>query len=162
MLDNADLRAEAAGILEEIYESRSDWEKLIHALEILASAADEVNGRVRLLRKVAHTAAENLNDLARAFDAEPRALKDDPANLETRTELEQLAERSGAWEKLDVIFSEIAQGISDATLARGYWMRLAAIDERLNKVDEAAQNYLHVLSIDPSDGEALAAMDSLY
>ena len=162
MLENADLRAEAAGILEEIYESRSDWEKLIHALEILAAAADDVSGRVRLLRKVARTAAESLNDLGRAFDAEARALKDDPANLETRTELEQLAERAGAWGKLDVIFSEIADGISDAQLARGYWMRLAAIDERLGKVDEAAANYLRVLAIDPADQEALAAMDALY
>ena len=162
MLENAELRAEAAGILEEIYESRADWEKLIQALEILAAAAADVNGRVRLLRKVARTAADNLNDLGRAFDAQARALKDDPANLETRTELEQLAERASAWDKLDVIFSEIAEGISDAELARGYWMRLAAIDERLGKVDEAAQNYLRVLTIDPADHEALAAMDALY
>jgi golgin subfamily B member 1 len=162
MLEDVELRAEAAGILEEIYESRGDWEKLIQALEILAAAAQEVAGRVRLLRKVARTAAEHLNDLGRAFDAEARALKDDPANLETRTELEQLAEKSTAWDKLDVIFSEIAQGISDAELARGYWMRLAAIDEKLSKVDEAAQNYLRVLSIDPSDQEALAAMEALY
>ena len=162
MLDRAELAAETAGILEEIYETRGDWEKLIHALEILASAAEDVGGRVRLLRKIARTAAESLNDTPRAFDAEARALKDDPANLETRAEIEQLAERSGAWDKLDVIFSEIAQGISDAHLARGYWMRLAAISERLGKVEEAAQNYLRVLSIDPADHEALAAMDALY
>ena len=162
MLTHADLRAEAAGILEEIYESRGDWEKLIHALEILAAAAEEVSGRVRLLRKVARTAAASLNDLDRAFDAEARALKDDPANLETRTELEELAERAAAWGKLDVIFSEIAEGISDAQLARGYWMRLAAIDERLGKVDEAAANYLRVLAVDPADQEALAATDALY
>jgi tetratricopeptide (TPR) repeat protein len=162
MLENVELRAEAAGILEEIYEARGDWEKLIHALEILAAAAEDVAGRVRLLRKVAQTAAEHLNDLGRAFDAEARALKDDPANLETRAELEALAERSGAWDKLDVIISEIAKGLEDAQLARGYWLRLAAICERLGKVDEAAQNYLRVLEIDPADGEALAAMDELY
>ena len=162
MLERPELAAETAGILEEIYETRGDSEKLIHALEILAGAAEDVGARVRLLRKIAHTAAESLSDIPRAFDAEARALKDDPANLETRTEIEQLAERSGAWDKLDVIFSEIAQGISDAQLARGYWMRLAAIDERLGKVGEAAQNYLRVLSIDPADQEALAAMDALY
>jgi tetratricopeptide (TPR) repeat protein len=162
MLENADLRAEAAEILEEIYEARSDWEKLIQALEILAASAPDVDGRVRILRKVARTAAESLKDLQRAFDAQARALKDDPANLETRTELENLAEQSDAWGKLDGIFSEIAGGISDAQLARGYWMRLAAIDERLGKVDEAAQNYLRVLAIDAADHEALAAMDALY
>lgn len=162
MLERPELAPEAAQILEEIYETRGDWEKLIRALEILAAAADDVNGRVRLLRKVAHTAAENLKDITRAFDAEARALKDDPGNLETRGELEQLAERSGAWDKLDGIFAEIAGGLEDAQLARGYWMRLAAIAERLGKVDDAAQNYQRVLTIDPSDQEALAAMDALY
>ena len=36
LLDNADLRAEAAAILEDIYEERGDWPKLVRALEILA------------------------------------------------------------------------------------------------------------------------------
>jgi golgin subfamily B member 1 len=162
MLENADLRAEAAGILEEIYESRSDWEKLIQALEILAAAATEIPARVTLLRKVARTAAENLNDLTRAFDAEAAALKEDPGSAETRHELEALAERASAWDRLDAIFSAIAEGISDAQLAREYWMRLAGIHERLGKVEEAASGYNRVLSIDPNDPEALAAMEALY
>jgi tetratricopeptide (TPR) repeat protein len=162
MLDNAELRAEAAAILEEIYESRSDWERLIQVLEILAAAAADVPTKVRLLRKIAHTAAENIGDIARAFDAEARALKEDPANLETRAELEALAERSNTWDRLDTIFIESAESVEDAQLARGYWLRLAAIDERLGKVEEAAANYARVLGIDPADQEALAAMDALY
>ncbi|HVY46993.1 MAG TPA: tetratricopeptide repeat protein, partial [Minicystis sp.] len=162
MLENTELRAEAAAILEEIYEGRGDWERLIQVLEILASSTQDVARRVSLLRKVARTAGDNLNDLDRAFDAQARALKDDPSNAETRSELEQLAQRAQAWDRLDVIFSEIAEGISDAMLAREYWMRLASIDERLGKVDEAANGYLRVLSLDPADQEALAAMDALY
>lgn len=162
LLTNDELRAEAAGILQEIYEGRGDWEKLIQALEILAAAESNVAGRVTLLRKVAKTAADNLNDLTRAFDAQARALKDDPSNAETRAELEAFADKSGAWDKLDVIFSDIAGGLSDARLAREYWMRLASIAERLGKIEEAANGYLHVLSIDPADDEALAAMDALY
>jgi tetratricopeptide (TPR) repeat protein len=162
MLESEQLRAEAAGILEEIYEGRGDWEKLIQALEILAASASDVASRVTLLRKVARTAAENLNDLGRAFDAQARALKDDPTGAETRAELEALAQRAGTWDKLDAIFSEIAGGISDARLAREYWMRLAGIHERLGKIDEAAGGYDRVLSIDPADQEALAALDALY
>jgi golgin subfamily B member 1 len=162
MLTRDDLRAEAAGILEEIYEGRGDWEKLIQALEILAAAESDIAGRVGLLRKVARAAADNLGDLARAFDAQARALKDDPSNADTRSELEALAEKASAWGKLDAIFSEIAGGISDARLAREYWMRLGGIHERLGKVEDAAAGYGRVLSIDPADQEALAAMDALY
>jgi len=162
LLSNETLRAEAAAILQEIYEGLGDWEKLIQALEILAAAEGETNARVGLLRKVARTAAENLNDLGRAFDAQARALKDDPANASTRSELEQLASQANAWDKLDAIFSEIAGSLEDARLAREYWMRLAGIAERLSKVDDAAQNYQRVLAIDPADDEALAAMDALY
>jgi len=162
LLGNEGLRAEAAAILQEIYEGLGDWEKLIQALEILAAAEGETTARVSLLRKVARTAAENLGDLGRAFDAQARALKDDPANTDTRGELEQLAGQANAWDKLDAIFSEIAGGLEDQKLALEYWMRLAAIDERLGKVDEAAQNYQRVLAIDPSDDQALAAMDALY
>ena len=162
LLENEDLRAEAAAILQEIYEGRGDWEKLIQALEILAAAEADVAARVSLLRKVARTAAENLNDLGRAFDAQARALKDDPSHPETRAELEALAAQAGAWDRLDGIFSEIAESLSDARLSREYWMRLAGIHERLGKVEEAANGYLRVLSIDPADDEALAAMDALY
>ena len=162
LLENTDLRAEAAAILQEIYEGRADWEKLIGTLEILAAAEVDTSNRVSLLRKVARTAAENLNDVGRAFEAQARALKDDPSKAETRSELEALAERANAWDRLDVIFSEIAEGLSDAGLAREYWMRLAGIDERLGKIEEAANGYNRVLSIDPADDEALAAMDALY
>ncbi|HSN99926.1 MAG TPA: tetratricopeptide repeat protein, partial [Candidatus Nanopelagicales bacterium] len=162
LLENEDLRAEAAAILQEIYEGRGDWEKLIQALEILAAAEGDVATRVSLLRKVARAAAENLQDLGRAFDAQARALKDDPSHPDTRAELEALAAQAGAWDKLDGIFSEIAESLSDTRLSREYWMRLASIHERLGKVDEAANGYLRVLSIDPADAEALSAMDALY
>ena len=71
--------------------------------------------------------------------------------------------RSDAWDKLDAIFGEIAEGLTDAALAREYWMRLAHIHERLGKVDEAAKGYEHVLShrIRPTPRRS-QAMDALY
>ncbi len=162
MLGNADLMAQAAEILDPIYEARGDWEKLVGVLEVLASCQEEVAQRVELLRRVARTAAGQLNDLARAFDAQARALKQDPANVEARGELEAYASESSAWGKLEAIFAEVAEGLTDVMLARDYWMRLAAIEEKLGKVDEAAAGYGRVLGIDPADVEALSALDALY
>jgi len=162
LLDNAELRAQAAGILEGIYEVRGDWQKLVRVLEILADSEEDIGRRVALARKVARIAVDALGDVNLAFEAQARALKDDPSVAESRIELERLAGEANAWDKLDAIFDEIAKGLADAALAREYWMRLAHIDERLGKVDEAAKGYVHILSQNPADAEALEALDGLY
>ena len=163
LLDNTKLRAEAASILEGIYEVRGDWQKLVRALEILA--------RVRRRRRAARrAAAQGRADRGRcARRREPRlrsagqgAQGRSRRIAESRVELERLAGEANAWDKLDAIFDEIAEGLADAALARDYWMRLAHIDERLGKVDEAAKGYVHILSQNPADAEALEALDSLY
>lgn len=162
LLRHETLSAEAASILEAIYEVREDWEKLIGALEILAAADSEQERRVSLLRKIAFVAANQLGALDRAMDAQARALKEDPSLADSRLELEQLAEAAAAWDRLIAIYGDIAAGLSDPILAREYWMRLADIEERLDKIAEAAESYEKVLALDPSDTEALQAMDALY
>ena len=162
LLTNESLAADTATILEPIYELREEWEKLIGVLEILAKNETDLGKRVTLLRKVGKTAAGCLGDVARAFDASARALKDDPANSETRTEIEGYAGQANAWDKLDAVFHEIAQGLGDPALARDYWIRLGQINERLGRIDDAAARYSQVLALDPSDAEGLTALDNLY
>jgi tetratricopeptide (TPR) repeat protein len=156
------LAPEAAGILEPIYELRGDWPKLIEALDVLARHEADTGRRVALWRKVARTAAVELNDVQAAFEASARALRDDPSDVDARVELEGYAERANAWDKLDAVLQEVAANLADARLARDYWLRLAHIAERLGKIDDAAGGYDKVLGLDPGDAEALAALDALY
>jgi tetratricopeptide (TPR) repeat protein len=58
LLRNETLRAEAAGILENIYEERGDWTKLLVALDILAAAEGDSDKRVSLLRKIARVSSD--------------------------------------------------------------------------------------------------------
>ncbi|MDW8251606.1 MAG: tetratricopeptide repeat protein, partial [Myxococcales bacterium] len=162
MLSHESLGAEAASILEPVYELLGDWEKLIHVLEILARTEEDQGRRVSLLRKIGRTAAEALNDPTRAFQAVSRALRDDPINLETRTELENYAQRAQLWDQLDNVLQEVASSLSDPQLARDYWMRLGMIDEQLGRIDDAASRYNQMLLIDASDDEALSLLDALY
>jgi tetratricopeptide (TPR) repeat protein len=157
-----DQKAEAAAILEGIYEERGDWDKLIGTLEILSASEGNVERRVQLQRKIARVSGDKLNDHTRAFTALAAALKDDPSLAETRAEIERNAEQSNTWTQLVALYDEVAASITDATLAREYWMRLASIDERLGDIDDAAKGYQQVLSVDPSDPEALAALESLF
>ncbi|HMJ56028.1 MAG TPA: tetratricopeptide repeat protein [Polyangiaceae bacterium] len=162
LLDHVDLRAQAAAILEGIYDVRGDWSKLVRVLQILAQAETDVTRRVALQRKVGRIAVDALGDVNLAFEAQAKALKDDPSITESRVELERLAAEANAWDRLEAVFDEIAAGLADAALARDYWMRLAHIDERLGKVEEAAKGYAHILSQNPADSEALEALDSLF
>ncbi|MBI4956957.1 MAG: tetratricopeptide repeat protein [Myxococcales bacterium] len=162
LLQQPELAPEIARILCEVYEGREEWEKLIGVLEILVTAEQEVEPRVALLRKIALTAAEQVNDLKRAFDAESRALADAPDNAQVRKELEMFAEQANDHARLAEVFSRIAEGLADQTLAREYWMRLAAIQQQLGEVDAGAKSYGRVLEIDPADAEALDAMEGLF
>ncbi|MCU0680773.1 MAG: tetratricopeptide repeat protein [Polyangiaceae bacterium] len=162
LVQHESLAPQAAAILEPIYELRGDWPKLIEALDVLARHEEDPIRRVALWRKVARTAAGELNDVNAAFEASARALRDDPADAEARGELEEYAGRANAWDKLDAVLQEVAANLADARLARDYWLRLAHIAERLGKVDDAAGGYDKVLGLDPGDQEALAALDALY
>jgi tetratricopeptide (TPR) repeat protein len=162
MLKEKPLRAEAAAILEAIYEARADWDKLIGTLEILAEESDDPDRRVGLLRKIGATAATQLGRSDRAIEALAHAVQADPANTDARAELEVLAQHAGAWDRLIEIYSSVASKLRDPTLAREYWLRLASIQEQLDKVADAAKSYERVLALGPGDVEALQAMDALY
>ncbi len=162
LLTHETLKADAAAILENIYEERGDWNKLIGTLEILSASESDVQKRVQLQRKIARISGQSVNDFARAFTALAAALKDEPGMAETRHEIEQVADVSDAWPKLVALYEEIAEGLSDAELARDYWMKVAAIDERLGQVDDAAKGYFHVLTLDAADAEALQALEHLF
>ncbi|HEY1955264.1 MAG TPA: tetratricopeptide repeat protein, partial [Polyangiaceae bacterium] len=162
MLTHPELKSDAAAILESIYEERGEWNKLISALDILAESETDVQKRVTLRRKIARISSEALTDYTRSFDALAAALKEDPALHDTRFELEKIAEVSEAQKRLVDLYKEIAKDISDAQLAREYWMKVSALDEALGMVDDAAAGYTHVLEIDAADADALAALEQLF
>src|SRR5690606_35265811 len=155
------LRSEAAGILENIYEVSGQFDKLIVVQEIVADAATEPHRRAELLRKVAVTAAAMLGDAERAFVAQAGALALEPSALEVRDELEVFTQRADAWPRLEKLYSEIAAEVDSPELARDYLMRVAAIQQQTGKVSEAAATYRKLIELDPSDNDALVALDSL-
>jgi len=163
LLKNESLRGEAAAILEAIYEERGDWQQLILALEILSDADADSDKKVQLFRKIARISAESLNDRERAFDALALAVKEQPHHAESRAELEVVVEAAGTWKRLSELYGEVAESLTDAQLARDFWMRQAQVfDARLAQVDAAAAAFGKVLALDPGDAEALAALEQLF
>ena len=155
-------RGEAAQILETIYEHTEQPSKLVHSLRILVDVANVPQRRVELLRRIAYVSGEQLGDPKQAFEAQALALKQVPEDATVRAELETLAEKAGAWEPLENLYREIASGLEEPGLARDYWLRLAATQERRGSIDDASASYEQLLRSNPDDSQALPAMDSLF
>lgn len=161
MLEGA-LTADAAAILESIYELTGEWQQLLKVTQILVKATKDKERKVELLRKMALTAATQLGDAKAAFDAQARAVETAPSSSESRDELEAFAARADAWPRLVTLYTKIAEGLEDTALAREYWLRIAAIQEQRGEIEEAAGCFERLLELDPADLEALQALDSLF
>ncbi len=162
LLENDELKGDAAAILETVFEQREDWEKLVAVLEVRASVCDDASEKVELLRKLATISATRLGSTGDAISAQSRALRADPSNADSRLELEELAEQSDALPKLAQIYQSIAEEVADESLALSYWIRLAELQERLGNVGAAAAAYEKALTIDPAHAPVLSAMDTLF
>ncbi len=162
MLEVEALQSGAAMVLEGIYEVLGDWENLIRVMEILAASSYDPAAQVELYGKVAEVAELRLEDIGRAFEAQARALLINPEQDTTAGELERLASMQENWSRLGELFHEVADQLGQTELAREYRLRAARNEERLGNVSAAARNYERLLEMDPSDGEALLAIDSLY
>ena len=114
-------RAEAASILENIYEERGDWEKLLDgARHPRARPRATRDRRVALLRKIARISSEMLNDLdARVRGARARRSRSSPRTPRRAREIERIAEQSrrpGRRSRSST--TQIAENLTDAQLAR--------------------------------------------
>ena len=89
---------QAAASLEPIYTENSDYRKLVGVLEILLSAASDVELRVEYMRRLAALAEQNLRDPMGAFDWNRRVLSEAADHAEARADVLRLGElTSRAW-----------------------------------------------------------------
>ena len=162
LLRDPELRGEAARILEPVYELREDWEALIRSAEILLSEEESVNERVALLARIGGVCAERVGDGRRAFEAYGRAFREDATREDVRETLTALAAPINAWGDLVALLQEVA-GTADPELARSLWLRIADIEFRqVGSIERAVAAYEKVLEQNPSDVEALEAIEQTY
>ncbi|RMG99750.1 MAG: tetratricopeptide repeat protein [Deltaproteobacteria bacterium] len=163
LLDNPDYQLEVARILEPIYRSANDWNKLIGVYEIMASHALEPAEKIRLLHQIGEL-YEILGDkLEAAFDAYARALKEDPANADTQQRLESLAQQSGRYEGLVELYEQVADEVVDDALKIQMLTKVAQLAETaLADPSKAAATYQKILEVDPSNFDAIDALIEVH
>jgi tetratricopeptide (TPR) repeat protein len=163
LLRDPELRGDAARILEPVYELREDWEALIRSAEILLSEESDRNERVGLLAKIGSTCAEKVGDPRRAFEAYGRAFREDPTRDDVRGTLTSLAGPINGWGDLVGLMRGVAEGSNDSALSRSLWLRIADVEFRhVGSIERAVSAYEKVLEQNPSDVEALEAIEQTY
>jgi tetratricopeptide (TPR) repeat protein len=153
----------AAAVLEPIYESAGEWDRVIAVYEVMAANSDDAVKTVELLSHIAEIEERRLSHQNAAFDVYGRALRVDPQNLDVLGHLERLASETGHWAKLANLLAAEIEKIDEARRAIDLLLRLARVyEEETGQLDEAIATYRRAISADPDSKAALVALDRLF
>ena len=155
---------EIAGILEPLYRIAEQWEKLVKIYEVQLDKLTGADERMQLIQKIAETHEQRLVDQPSAFVWWAQAVREAPKSELAIEEVERLAEACHTWEDLVGIYAQVLEERGDDSETQRFVLsRLARVYEhKLRDNARAEEAYLQVLSIDPTDGDALAALDRIY
>jgi tetratricopeptide (TPR) repeat protein len=153
----------AAAVLETIYESAGEWDRVIAVYEVMAANSEEAAKTVELLSRIAEIEERRLSHQNAAFDVYGRALRIDPSNQDVLAHLERLAGETGHWPKLATLLSNEIDKIEEPKRAIDMLLRLARVyEEETNQLEEAIATYRAAVGADPDSKPALVALDRLY
>src|SRR4029078_187087 len=123
-------------------------------LESRVSAEPVPQERAALLRRIAETYAGSLDNVEMAFLSAMRALRDLPDDARTLELCLSLVEKAGALEEFAAGLSEIAPRAGAASRAE-LCRALARLQARVGEHDEALASWRKVLTLRPTDTDAL-------
>ena len=153
----------AAQVLEPIYESAGEWDRVVAVYEVMAGHADETSRKIELLTRIADIEERRLSHQSAAFDAYGRALRLDAANQDVVAHLERLAAETNGWQRLARLYAEELEKTEDGRIRVDLLLRLARVhEEETGQHDEAISDYQKVIAIEPDNRVALTALDGLY
>ncbi len=153
----------AAQVLEPIFETGGEWERLIDVLEVMVKHADDVHRRVELLHRIADLYERNLDRLPAAFAAYGRALHENPQEETTLQHLERLAGETNAWAEAVALYEDELKKLMDPQRQVEMLLRAARVyEEELGQPERAIATYRRVLDVDAENKTAILALDRLY
>lgn len=154
----------AANALAAIYEREEKWARLRGVLDLMlgvlpGGARDE---RLALLERLGALAKERLRDGEAAFGYAVAAYRLRPESEQTRARLEATAEAAAAYDRVVALYRERAE-VAPAAEAQEVRRRIASLcADRLGDAQAAAAQYEELLDRDPSDADALVALERIY
>ncbi len=159
-------------ILEPLYRMSEAYDRLIGVHTVQLSHLADPGERLAMMHKMAEIAEERANDHQTALEWELRALLEAPGDEHASGEVDRLAQIQDQWALVAQTLADILEAMRAAVAAGqpgaretavAVARRLAAVFEaQLGDTTRAEEAYRYVLSADPQDREALAALDRIY
>ncbi|MCC6749654.1 MAG: tetratricopeptide repeat protein [Deltaproteobacteria bacterium] len=162
-LEDAELRAEAARVLEPLYAARQQWPSLIRIYEIRLAAAEDAEARLALATRVAQLYEEQLEDLDGAFVWYGKVFLDRPEDHSLRDQLIRLAGILDRWRELAEVFGRYLEQVEHPTdHSRTITLLVGMIfEERLQEWEPARDFYQRMWRHDRTDVEAFGQLERL-
>jgi tetratricopeptide (TPR) repeat protein len=147
-LDDPQVRAGAAEVLEPIYVANQDWHRLVRVYEVKLDAANDPAERLKLTRFVARLYEEQLEDFEGATQWYARLFREHPGDASVRDQLSRLATVSDGWAYLATVYQRyLDDEPGDLDEARDVALAVASIYERrLGNLDKAQAAYRRALA----------------
>ncbi len=153
----------AAAVLEPIYESAGEWDRVIAVYEVMAAHSEDAQQTVDRLSQIAEIEERRLSHQNAAFDVYGRALRVDPTNQDVLAHLERLAAETGHWAKLSTLLASEVEKVDEPKRTIDLLLRLARVyEEATGQLDEAIATYRRAITADPENKQALVALDRLF
>jgi tetratricopeptide (TPR) repeat protein len=147
-LDDPQVRAGAAEVLEPHYVAVQDWNKLVRIYEVKLDASDDAEDRLRVTRFVARLYEEQLEDFPGAMKWYARIFRELPGDAQNRDQLARLAAVSDGWGFLAQTYQTyLDDEPGEPPEVRDVALALAQIYERrLGDLDRAHAAYRRALT----------------
>lgn len=153
----------AANVLEPVYESIGEYQKLIGVLEVQVANADDAFTKVELLHRIASLYEEGLLSHDKAFEVYSRAVRADSTNSDSLGAVERLAMALGRWNDVAALYRSELEATDDVEQKVDLGMRVSQLFEvQLDDVDSAVAGYRAVLEVSPNNAAALTSLDRIF
>ncbi|HSD88479.1 MAG TPA: tetratricopeptide repeat protein [Kofleriaceae bacterium] len=149
--------------LARLCTQKKQWMQLIDLLSQEVASTDDVNYATTILMRQGEIYRDELADLDLAVHCFEAALEHKVGVIPALLALEPLYIKSGAWEKLAVVYRELGNKLADPNARIAALRELARLQvvRDLGTADDHARTHEAILAIDRDDENALLALEAI-